>query len=83
MEGILKYTTRPTGRIKSATIFTKKTIYLLIVPTRRRKRAMTTTSPSQVKKVKPVLKNCPKIRRRVRRPSPPYKIRQQISQRNN
>ena len=83
MEGILKHTTRPTGKIKSATIFTKKTIHLLILPTTRRKRTMVITSTSPVKKVKPGLKTCPKIWRRLQRPSPPYKIRQQILNRKN
>ena len=61
MEGILKHMTRLTGRIKSATIVTKKSIHLLIVQKRGRKRLMTTTSPILAKKVKPVLKTYPKI----------------------
>ena len=56
IEGILKHMKRPTVKIKSATIVTKKAIHILIVPTTRRKGTMTNTSPSPVKKVKPVLK---------------------------
>ena len=67
--------TRHTGKINSDTIFTKKSIYLLIVPSTIRKRTRKTTIPSLVKKVKPVLKTCPKIQRRLRRPSPPYNLR--------
>ena len=57
MEGILKHTTRPTGKINGDTIVTKKVIHITIVSTRRRKRTMTTTSKTPVKKLKPVLKN--------------------------
>ena len=53
--------TIPTGKIKSATIVTKKAIHLLIVLTRIRNRTTTTTSTSTLKKVNPVLKTCPKI----------------------
>ena len=61
MEVIIKHMTIPTVNIKSATIFTKEAIHISIVQTRIRKRTMTTKSPSLAKKVKPVLKNCPKI----------------------
>ena len=57
---ILKRMTRPTGKINSATIFTKKVVHILIVPTRRVKFTMTKTSPSPANKVKPVLKRVQK-----------------------
>ena len=66
--------TRTTGNIKSATIVTKKDINILIVQTIRKKRMMTKTIPIPVKKVKPIIKTCPKIQKRPRIPSPPYKI---------
>ena len=53
--------TRPPGKINSATIFAKKAINIIIVPTMRRKRTMTTISPSIGKKGKTVLKICPNI----------------------
>ena len=66
--------TRPTGKIKSTTIVTKKSIHILVVPKIKNKKKMTTTGPSPLKKVKPVLNNCPNIQRRLKRPSPPYKL---------
>ena len=66
--------TRPTGKINSAKIVTKKFIRIIIVPTRRRKGTMTTKISSPVKKVKPLLKTFPKKRRRLRRSLPPYKL---------
>ena len=60
--------TRPTGKIKSATIVTKKAIHILIVQKIRRKRTTTTTCTIPVNKVNPVLKTCPKIRIRLRTP---------------
>ena len=56
MEGILKHMTRTTRNIKSATIFTKKDINILIVQTIRKKRMMTKTIPIPVNKVKPIIK---------------------------
>ena len=53
--------TMPFRKIKGDTIVTKKVVHFLIVPGTRRKRTMMTTTPSPVKKVKPVFKNCPKI----------------------
>ena len=67
--------TRPTGKVNSAIIVTKKYIHLLITQTRIIKGTMTTTSPIPVKKVNPVLKTRPKIRGRLRRISSPYKLR--------
>ena len=61
MEGILKHIKSPTRKIKSATTIIKKAIHILVVQTRGIKRTMTTKSPSPEKKVKPVLKICPKI----------------------
>ena len=46
---------RPTGKIKIDTIVTEKAIHIRFVPTIKRKRTTTTTSPSPVNKVKPVL----------------------------
>ena len=83
MEVILKHMTSPTVKIKSSTIVTTNSIHLLIVQTRRRKSKTTTKITSPVKKVKLVLKTCPKIWRRLRRPSPPYKLRYQILKRTN
>ena len=83
MEGILKHMKRPTGKIKSSIIVTKKAIRLLIVPTRRRKRKMITIRTSPVRKVKPVLKIYPIILTRKRRPYTPYKLRPHILKRNN
>ena len=75
--------TRPTVKIKSATIITKKSIHLLIVPTRIKKRTKMTTIPSTVKKVKPVIKTYTQIRRRLNRPYQPYKLRLYILKRKN
>ena len=58
--GRIQNMTRPTVKIKRATIVTKKAIHILIDTTRRRKRT-TTTSPSPVNKVEPLLNNCPKL----------------------
>ena len=56
MEGIIKHMIGPTGKIKSATIVTKKTIHLLIVQKISRKKPTTTKSPSPEKRVNTVLK---------------------------
>ena len=59
---------RPTGKIKNATIVTKKSIHILIVQTRKRKMTMTKKIPSPAKKLNTVLKTCPNILIRLRRP---------------
>ena len=56
MEVILKHVIKYTVKIKSATIVSKKVIHILIVPTRIKKKTMTTTSASPVRKLNPVLK---------------------------
>ena len=48
--------TMPAVNIKSSKIVTKNVIHIIIVPKRRRKGKMATTSPSPVNKVKIVLK---------------------------
>ena len=83
MEGILKHMKRPTGKIKSATTVTKKSIHIIIVQTRKRKMTTTKKVPSPAKKVNPVLKTCPNILRSLRRPLPTYKLRYQILKRTN
>ena len=50
-EGILKHMTRPTGKIKSATIVTTKVIHVLVVPTTFKKRIMKMTSQGPIHKV--------------------------------
>ena len=84
-EGILKHMTSPTGNIKSAKIFTKKPTHLLIFQKRIRKRTTKTKipSPSPEKKVNPVLETCSNIWRRLRIPSPKYKLIYQSLRRTN
>ena len=69
-----KHITMPTGKIKSATVVTKKAIHILIFPTKTGKRTMTTTITSPVKKSEPVLKTCSNIQRRIIITSTTYKI---------
>ena len=82
-EDILKHMTMPNVNIKSATTVTKKSINILSVQTRIRKRKMTKKRQSHAKNANTVLKTCLKIRRRLRRTLLPYKVEDQISKRTN